>query len=182
MSMDTDSPPLFLPERKRSPFQKILSQEQLSWAIDIARKRGLSIVTTNGTFDLLHVGHMKALRYTSQLADILVVGINSDASVKAYKYPDRPIIPQQYRAYQVATMECVDLVCVFDGCEIGGPLLELVRPNVHTTGSNWYGHIPEQAIADELGIPIHIVPPFQDDDGTTWSTTEIIGRITRLEK
>lgn len=141
------------------------------------RESDVLVVTTNGAYDLLHAGHAKALRWSSELGDILVVGMNSDESVRAYKGVNRPIVPQDERAYQLASLECVDYVCIFDEVEVGGALLRTVRPNVHTTGYNWEGRVPEQDVVDELGVKLVFVPKFTDDRGTSWSTTDIMERI-----
>jgi len=165
------------PVPKRAPITKIVDRETLASLADELRDAEARIVTTNGSYDLMHAGHAKALRWSSGLGDVLIVGVNSDASVRAYKGVNRPIIPQKERSYQVAALECVDYVCVFDEPEIGGPLLRSVRPHVHTTGSNWVGRVPEQDVIDELGVKIHFVPLFSDSEGKSWSTTDIVERI-----
>lgn len=162
---------------KRSPLSKIVDRETLGEASSTVRERGLEVVTTNGSYDLMHAGHVRALCWSSELGDVLIVGINSDASVRAYKGVKRPIISQAERAYQVASLECVDYVCVFDEEEIGEPLLRTVRPRFHTTGFNWVGRVPEQHVIDELGIELAFVPEFVDENGCTWSTTDIVDRI-----
>lgn len=113
------------PVQKRSPVSKIVDRESLSSLAEDLHEAEVRIVTTNGSYDLMHAGHAKALRWSSGLGDVLIVGVNSDASVRAYKDVNRPIIPQRERCYQVAALECVDYVCVFDEPEIGGPLLRV---------------------------------------------------------
>lgn len=159
------------------PNNKIVTPQDLPGIADCAREMNLKIVTTNGSFDLLHAGHMRSLWWSCLFGDILIVGINSDASVRAYKGSGRPIIPQDDRAYQVASVGCVDYVCIFDEEEVGGALLRIVRPYVHTTGFNWEGVVPEQSVVDELGVDLRIVPAFRAEDGNNYSTSDIVRRI-----
>src|SRR4051812_4497958 len=85
-----------------------------------ARGEGRSIALANGVFDLLHVGHVRCLEGAKSLADLLVVAVNSDASTRAYKGPDRPVIPQAERAELVAALACTDLVVIFDEADVRG--------------------------------------------------------------
>src|SRR5215210_5417312 len=78
------------------------------------RGAGLRLVLTNGNFDLLHIGHVRYLEAARELGDILVVGINSDASVRTYKGPERPVVPQDERAEIVAALRCVDYTVIFE--------------------------------------------------------------------
>lgn len=165
------------PAKKRSPSSKTIDRETLASVSSAMRSRGLRIVTTNGSYDLLHAGHVRALHWSSQQGDVLIVGINSDSSVRAYKGVKRPIVSQAERVYQVASLECVDYACIFEEDEIGEPLLRTVRPSIHTTGFNWIGRVPEQHVIDELGVELAFVPQFTDDRGCTWSTTDIVDRI-----
>src|SRR3989338_3393543 len=79
-----------------------------------AKRQGLKIVTTNGVFDLLHIGHIRNLEFAKSLGDILIVGVNSDASVRAYKGKNRPIVPEIERALIVASLKSVDYVFIFE--------------------------------------------------------------------
>lgn len=94
------------------------------------------IVFTNGVYDLLHRGHVEYLEEARQLGDRLVVGVNSDASVRRLKGPARPIIPQDERAELVAALACVDLVVIFDS-DTPLALIEAVVPDVLVKGSDW---------------------------------------------
>ena len=162
------------------PNNKIVTPGDLPGIADCARGMGLVIVTTNGSFDLLHAGHMRSLWWSVLLGDLLIVGVNSDASVRAYKGEDRPIIHQDERAYQVASVGCVDYVCIFDEEEVGGALLRAVGPHIHTTGANWFGRAPEQVVTDEIGVKLRFVPAFTDDDGLSFSTSDIIRKIREM--
>jgi len=91
-------------EIKDRPEQRIIQTEGLISLADRLRKEGKRIVTTNGSFDLLHAGHLQLLKEAKEQGDVLIVGLNSDASVKQYKSKDRPIIPQEYRAEMLAAI------------------------------------------------------------------------------
>src|SRR5204862_2624113 len=97
---------------------------------------GKRIVTLNGSFDLLHVGHLHILREAKRQGDVLIVGLNSDASVRGYKGPARPIIPRAERARMLLALRAVDYVHIFDEA-VPMPFLEQVKPNVHVNGSEY---------------------------------------------
>src|SRR5207245_1482204 len=92
---------------------KILTTKALTAVLDARRARGERIVFTNGCFDLLHVGHTRYLQEAKKLGDCLVVGLNSDASVRAIKPQGRPLVPQSHRAEVLAALECVDIEVTF---------------------------------------------------------------------
>lgn len=94
---------------------KVLSREELLSALADERATGKRIVFTNGCFDLMHVGHTRYLQAAKALGDVLVVGVNSDASVRTLdKGPDRPIVSQAQRAEVLGALDCVDFVTIFD--------------------------------------------------------------------
>lgn len=101
-----------------------------------AKKQGLKIVTTNGAFDLLHIGHIRNLEFAKSLGDVLIVGINSDASVRAYKGKNRPIMREFDRAEIVASLKPVDYVFIFSD---KNPIawLKKIRPHFHVKGGEW---------------------------------------------
>ena len=100
------------------------------------REKGHRIVLTNGHFDVLHVGHVDMLQRASELGDVLVAGINSDASTRSLKGPLRPIVPQEQRATMLAALESVDLVVIFDA-PTAAELVEELRPDVYAKGGDW---------------------------------------------
>jgi len=100
------------------------------------RAQGESVVFTNGVFDLLHLGHVEYLEEAAALGDRLVVGINSDASVRRLKGPARPIVPEEERAELVAALACVDAAVVF-GEDTPERLIREVRPQVLAKGADW---------------------------------------------
>jgi D-glycero-beta-D-manno-heptose 1-phosphate adenylyltransferase len=142
-----------LPER---PADKIVSLEE---AIDFARERqarGQTVVFCNGCFDILHAGHISYLNDARAEGDALIVGVNSDASERAIKGPDRPVMAGVERAELVAGMEAVDRVVIFEEPDVERCLRE-IRPDVHAKGTDYTAEsVPERWIADELGIRVAI--------------------------
>ena len=116
---------------------KVLPREHLLTALSGARSHGKRIVFTNGCFDLMHVGHTRYLQAARALGDLLVVGVNSDASVRRLeKAPDRPIVPEAQRAEVLAALGCVDFVTVFDESD-PLQLITAVQPDVLVKGGDW---------------------------------------------
>jgi|YNPBryunderm2012_1023409.scaffolds.fasta_scaffold12937_2 D-beta-D-heptose 7-phosphate kinase/D-beta-D-heptose 1-phosphate adenosyltransferase len=140
-----------------------------------ARAAGQVVVWSNGTFDLMHPGHVRSLEQARALGDLLFVGINSDRSVRAYKGPDRPILSEQERAALVAGLECVDSVLIFDE-ETPVEVLRLLRPDIHCKGAEYappHGRpVPERAIIEAYGGRIEYLPLIPGI-----STTDLIHRV-----
>ena len=108
-------------------------------AIELAEQvhaRGGKVVFTNGVFDLLHPGHIRYLQDARALGDVLIVGINSDRSVRAIKGPERPITPENERAEILAALECVDAVAIFDE-ETPAEIIRRIQPDVLVKGADW---------------------------------------------
>jgi D-beta-D-heptose 7-phosphate kinase/D-beta-D-heptose 1-phosphate adenosyltransferase len=103
------------------------------------RAAGKTLVFTNGVFDLLHPGHVRYLQHARSLGDALIVGINSDRSVRAVKGSDRPINPEAERAEILAALDCVDAVAIFDE-ETPFELISAVQPDVLVKGADWAEH------------------------------------------
>ncbi|MFZ5863759.1 MAG: D-glycero-beta-D-manno-heptose 1-phosphate adenylyltransferase [Nitrospirota bacterium] len=101
-----------------------------------ARRDGRRVVFTNGCFDLLHIGHTRYLQNARALGDLLIVAINSDASVSALKGPSRPLVPEQERAEVLAALGCVDYVTIFDAPD-PGEVIAAVQPDVLVKGGDW---------------------------------------------
>ncbi len=116
--------------------EKILSREALGEAVDRLRREGRTIALTNGCFDILHVGHVRYLEAARREADVLIVAVNSDASVRAIKGEKRPLVPEDERAAVVAGLAAVDFVTLFP--ELTPlELIETLRPDVILKGGDW---------------------------------------------
>jgi rfaE bifunctional protein nucleotidyltransferase chain/domain len=157
------------PRLKHPPFPALLA-ERLR-----LRAAGRVVVWTNGTFDLLHPGHISSLEQARRLGDVLVVGLNSDASVKGYKGPARPILTQHERAAMLCGLECVDFVTVFDDPTPERVLAEL-QPDIHCKGAEYappHGRpVPERATVEGYGGRIEYLPLVPG-----LSTTDILARV-----
>ena len=152
---------------------KVLTRDALVAAADEERARGRTIALANGVFDLLHVGHVRYLEGAAQEADVLVVGINDDTSVRALKGAGRPILDDMSRAELIAALRCVDYVVVFPELT-AGPLLELLKPDVHCKGTDYtVDTVPERAVVQAYGGRTAIVGDPKDH-----STRDLIARVT----
>ena len=100
------------------------------------RREGKTVVFTNGVFDLLHPGHVRYLKHARSLGDALIVGINSDRSVRANKGPSRPITPEAERAELLAALACVDAVAIFDE-DTPAEIIRKIQPDVLVKGADW---------------------------------------------
>jgi rfaE bifunctional protein nucleotidyltransferase chain/domain len=136
---------------------KIVSRIELRALLDEAKQQRKRVVLANGCFDTLHVGHVRYLAGAKKEGNLLVVGVNSDASVGNLKGPGRPILDQQARAQLVAAINDVDYVVVFPEPNVES-LLEALRPDVHAKGTDYTQEtVPERAVAKRLGIYVAIV-------------------------
>ena len=150
----------------------VLDHEELASRVADLKAAKKRIVFTNGGFDLLHVGHVRTLRGAREQGDVLVVALNSDASIKRNKGPKLPIIPASERAELVAALACVDLVTVFDDPTVDGLLLKL-KPHVHAKGTDYTKEtVPERATVLSYGGEIAIT-----GDPKAHSTSWLIKRI-----
>ncbi len=157
------------------PKGSVLDLDTLASAIDRLKARGRKIVWTNGCFDILHMGHVQYLRNAKEQGDILVVGINSDESVRALKGEGRPIIPERHRAEVLASLGCVDYVTIFSDMDTVR-LLQRLKPHVYAKGGDYDINSivqVERRVVESYGGEIRILPLVQDA-----STSRIISRIT----
>jgi len=153
--------------------EKILSREAARRRLEEDRQQGKRVVLANGCFDLLHVGHVRYLEGARREGDILVVGVNSDASARRLKGPGRPILSESARAELVAALATVDAVVIFDEPDVAALLREL-RPDVHAKGTDYTAEtVPEREIAAQLGIRVAIV-----GDPKRHSTRELLARLS----
>lgn len=116
--------------------RKILPRGQLTEILQQRRVKGEVIVTTNGCFDVLHVGHLRYLEAARTLGDCLIVGVNSDISVQALKGEDRPLVPEDERAEMLAGLACVDYVTIFSELDPIN-LLSVLKPHIHVKGGDY---------------------------------------------
>ena len=156
---------------------KVLTRESLIEAVAAERRQGRTVAFANGCFDLLHVGHVRYLQGAAQEADVLVVALNDDASVRVLKGPGRPILDDASRAELVAALRCVDYVVVFPEPTVG-PLLEALRPDVHCKGTDYtVDTVPERAIVAAYGGRTAIVGDPKDH-----STRDLIARVADQDR
>jgi rfaE bifunctional protein nucleotidyltransferase chain/domain len=118
------------------PAARVLAWEQAGAVVKTARADGRRIVFTNGVFDLLHPGHVRYLQHARNLGDMLIVGLNADASVRRNKGPGRPITPQHERAEVLAALDCVDAVVIFDQ-DTPAEIVRLIQPDILVKGADW---------------------------------------------
>jgi rfaE bifunctional protein nucleotidyltransferase chain/domain len=152
--------------------EKIVSREGLHGLIEEYRQSGKKVVFANGVFDLLHVGHVRYLQAARAEGDLLVVGINSDASTRKLKGEGRPILTERARAALVAALKSVDYVVIFDELDVN-PLLREFLPDVHAKGTDYtLNTVPEREMAALLGIRVAIVGDPKDH-----STRALLARL-----
>ena len=136
------------------------------------RSRGRRVVLANGCFDLLHVGHVRYLSAARGLGDALVVGLNSDASVRRLKGPGRPVLPADERAELIGALAAVDLVVVFDD-DSADALIARLRPDVHAKGTDYTEEsVPERAAVLAAGGRVAIA-----GDPKSHATRDLIAAI-----
>jgi rfaE bifunctional protein nucleotidyltransferase chain/domain len=141
----------------RAAESKIVGRTELKTLLGEAKRRGRRVVLANGCFDTLHVGHVRYLAGAKGEGDLLVVGVNSDASVSCLKGAGRPILDEKARAQLVAALRDVDYVVIFPEPNVES-LLEELRPDVHAKGTDYTQEtVPERAVAKRLGIHVAIV-------------------------
>ena len=151
---------------------EILTSDRLRERAEKARSEGRTIAFANGCFDLLHVGHIRYLEAAAREADLLVVAINDDESVRRLKGQGRPVLPATARAELVAALRCVDFVVIFPDATVG-PLLQLLRPDVHCKGTDYtVESVPERNIVEAYGGRTAIVGDPKDH-----STRDLLARI-----
>lgn len=152
----------------------LLDREKLGEIVEELKKQGKTIVFTNGCFDILHVGHLKYLNEAKRQGDILIVGVNSDSSVKKLKGETRPINNQFDRAEILGGLKAVDFTTIF---EEKTPIetLEIIKPNIHIKGGDYKKEdLPETKIVEKNGGEVRILS-FVDGK----STTNIINKIKK---
>ena len=151
---------------------RVLDLEGARRVAEAARASGRRVVLTNGCFDLLHVGHVRYLEDARAMGDLLIVGINGDASVRRLKGPGRPLMPATERAEILASLRAVDHVVVFEADTADG-LVSLLRPDVHAKGTDYTAEsVPERAAVLAAGGRVAIA-----GDQKQHSTRDVIAEI-----
>ena len=156
---------------------EIVSYGELKNKIEYLRskKKDLVVVATNGCFDILHVGHVRSLQKAKKLGDILVVGLNSDESVKKLKGSGRPVNNENARLEVLAALEVVDFVSIFNE-KTAVKFLEILKPDIYVKGKDYdLNDIPEAKLVKNYGgkvVQIPLVPEY--------STTSLISKIKNV--
>ena len=150
---------------------KILTRAAMQTECEQLRRQGKKIVFTNGSFDLLHDGHVTSLQFAREQGDLLIVGLNSDASVRRYKGPKRPILEQGHRARMLAALEMVDYVCIFDEDE-PRDLITAVLPDVLVKSQDWAHYVAGRDIVEAHGGKVVLAKMIP-----VLSTSELIRRV-----
>ena len=144
---------------------------ELKKTLDAERAQGRKVVFTNGCFDIVHAGHVRYLREAKKLGDILVIGLNSDASVSRIK-PGRPVVPETQRAEVLTALDMVDFITLFNE-DTPYELIKGLRPDVLVKGGDWK---PEDIVGSDI-VPVTKSLPYFEG----MSTTEIIEKIRGLK-
>jgi glycerol-3-phosphate cytidylyltransferase len=155
---------------------KILSLAALVPLVNKLKVSGKTIVTNNGSYDLMHLGHITGLFEAKRQGDVLIVGLNSDKSIKAYKGEDRPVNDEVMRSHMIAAISAVDYVFLFDETT---PLdwLAKLKPDVHTNGAEYGDDCIEKEVVEKNGGCIYLLPIL---DG--YKTTMMIEKIKKISR
>ena len=157
--------------------QKIKTTNEIKELAEELKKQNKIIVTTNGVFDILHLGHIKYLQEAKKLGDVLIVAINSDSSVKQIKGPERPINNEQSRAEVLAALTFVDYAIIFNETDPVNILSE-IKPDIHVKGGDYkIDEIIEKDIVEKNNGKIVLIPEIKG-----YSTTDLINKIIKNYK
>ncbi|HEY9684015.1 MAG TPA: D-glycero-beta-D-manno-heptose 1-phosphate adenylyltransferase [Oculatellaceae cyanobacterium] len=150
----------------------VITRQELHDVIRAQKDFKKTIVTTNGCFDILHVGHVRYLKQARQLGDILIVGVNTDESVRRLKGPTRPLNNESDRAEILASLECVDFVTLFSE-DTPVEFLKIAQPNFHAKGGDYdVKNLAETPVVESFGGQMKIIDLVPDK-----STTKLIAKI-----
>lgn len=162
------------PSWKEAYLPKVIEPQALESFTQKIKQSGKTIVTLNGSFDLLHAGHLHIIYEASKMADVLIVALNSDASIKKYKSEDRPIIALNDRLQMMTSLGFVDYVTWFDETD-PRTLLNIIKPDVHANGQEYGEDCIEAETVKSNGGEIKIIPLIAG-----LSTSNIIKKIQTL--
>jgi D-glycero-beta-D-manno-heptose 1-phosphate adenylyltransferase len=161
---------------EQESLKKVIEPNKLEDFVANLRKKHKSIVTLNGSFDLLHAGHLYIIYEASLQGDVLIVALNTDESIRQYKGPTRPIIPLKYRLQMMAALFFVDFVTYFDELDPRA-ILEKIKPDVHVNGSEYGENCIEADVVRAHGGRLHLVKRVEG-----LSSSYIIEKIKKCEK
>ena len=177
------SPPLIRGTSRNAddPFPKsLLSLELLEPVVAALKTSGKTVVFANGCFDLLHVGHIRYLQGARELGDVLIVGLNSDESVRRLKGPQRPLMPEEERAEILAALTCVNYLVIFAEPTVE-TLLKVLKPDIQCKGTDYTEEtIPEREVVRSYGGRVAIVGDPKDHS-TRDLIRDILSRSSRPE-
>jgi len=156
--------------------EKIRKSDELPNIVRGLRSQGRKIVFTNGCFDILHLGHVRYLEEAKRLGDVLIIGLNSDSSVRRIKGEGRPIVPEDERAEVLCALEAVDYVVIFNE-DTPKELIELIEPDLLAKGADWREDeiVGRESVEKRGGKVVRV--PFVEGV----STTKIIEKILKVK-
>lgn len=155
--------------------EKLIEPTELEEKVKALKQAGKTIATLNGSFDLLHAGHLEIITQASRQAEVLIVALNSDDSIRAYKSVDRPIIPLKYRLQMMAALAMVTYVTWFEETDPRA-LLKKIAPHVHVNGAEYGESCIEADVVKEGGGRIHVVSLIPG-----LSTSNIVSKIKQCD-
>ncbi len=151
---------------------KVISLEKLKIIVASEKAEGKKVIFANGVFDLLHVGHIRYLKGSKELGDVLIVAVNSDSSVRSFKGSDRPHTPEDERLEILSSLNMVDYIILFSEPDVKHLLLEL-KPDVQVKGTDYTEEtVPERDVVLSYGGSVAIA-----GDPKNHSSTEMIGKV-----
>jgi len=155
--------------------KKVITPEDLEHKIKELKNEGKTIATLNGSFDLMHAGHLYIIFEAAKQADVLIIALNTDSSIKKYKSPDRPIIAlKKYRLDMMASLAFVDYVTYFEETDPIDLILK-IKPDVHVNGAEYGNECVEKEAVLKVGARLHLVNRIPN-----LATSEIIKKIKSL--
>ena len=154
--------------------KKIINPKDIEVFCQKLKAQGKKIATLNGSFDLMHAGHLHIINRASKLGDVLIVALNTDRSIESYKGPKRPIITLKWRLQLMSALQFVSYVTWFDE-EDPRKILSLIKPDVHVNGAEWGENCIERETVEANGGKLHLV-----ERTPGLSTSEIIAKIQSL--
>jgi D-beta-D-heptose 7-phosphate kinase/D-beta-D-heptose 1-phosphate adenosyltransferase len=153
--------------------EKIKESDALLRIVQDLKAKGRKVVFTNGCFDILHVGHIRYLEKAKSLGDVLIVGVNSDRSVRQIKGPQRPILPEEERAEILSGLWCVDHIILFDD-PTPLKLITTLLPHILAKGGDWSKETTAgREVVEESGGEVVIIPFVQESSSTNIIETVI---------